>query len=57
MTDWQTIESAPKDGTRVHVGWKSPEDERMQEWFLMQWGTIQKNGLFPGVVVKFAFSN
>jgi hypothetical protein len=50
MIDWQTIESAPKDGTIIEIGWKFPENERMQEWFTMQWGTIKKNGLFPGVV-------
>lgn len=48
--EWQTIESAPRDGTLIRVGWKEPEDAEMQEWFTMQWAHVQKNGLFPGVV-------
>lgn len=47
MSDWQDIETAPKDGTLIRIGWKDEGDERMQEWFMMRWGHIQKNGLFP----------
>jgi hypothetical protein len=51
MTDWQPIETAPRDGTLVCVGWKGPRDTEMQEWFTMQWGHIQKNDLFaPGQI-------
>lgn len=47
---WQPIETAPKDGTIIQIGWKEPGDADMQEWFTMQWGDIQRNGLFPGKV-------
>ncbi len=50
MSEWQPIETAPKDGTVIRVGWRSPGDTEMQEWFAMQWGHIQQNGLFPGKV-------
>lgn len=44
MSEWQPIETVPRDGTLVwvadlHVG-----------AFLMRWGAIQRNGLFPGRV-------
>ncbi|OAM75222.1 hypothetical protein A3840_14850 [Devosia elaeis] len=47
MEGWETINTAPKDGTLIRVGWKEPSDTRMQEWFTMRWGHIQRNGLFP----------
>ena len=48
--EWKDIETAPKDGRLVRVGWKEAGDTDMQEWFTMRWGHIQQNGLFPGVV-------
>ena len=50
MSEWQPIESAPRDGTLIRVGWKFPNDQEMQEWFTMRWGHIHRNGLFPGQV-------
>lgn len=48
MSEWQTIDSAPKDGTKIRVAYF--EDGEMGEAYVMQWGHIQQNGLFPGVV-------
>lgn len=48
MDEWLDISTAPRDGTIIAVGWA--DDGEMQEWFNMQWGHIQKNGLFPGQV-------
>lgn len=48
--EWETIDSAPRDGSLIRVGWKLDGDDRMQEWYTMRWGHIQQNGLFPGVV-------
>ena len=50
MIDWQPIETAPKDGTLIRIGWKEPHHAEMQEWFTMRWGHIHQNGLFPGQV-------
>jgi hypothetical protein len=50
MTNWKPIETAPKDGRLIHVGWKFPEDKEMQEYYAMQWGHIQRNALFPDKV-------
>jgi len=47
MTEWRTIESAPRDGRIVYLTWM--EGGVPQEIWPMQWGHIQKNGLFPGV--------
>lgn len=44
---WQPIETAPRDGTVVHLTWM--DDGEPQEVWPMQWGHIQRNGLFPGV--------
>jgi hypothetical protein len=46
MSEWQLIETAPRDGTLIRVGWKFPNDTEMQEWFTMQWGHIQRNPIF-----------
>ncbi len=50
MIGWKEIKSAPKDGTLIRVGWKFPEDKDMQEHYVMRWGAIQRNGMFPGKV-------
>jgi len=48
MSEWKTIESAPKDGTVVVLTWM--EGGEPQEQWPMQWGHIKRNGLFPGKV-------
>jgi hypothetical protein len=48
MSDWQPIDTAPKDGTLLVLCWM--DNGVPQETFLMQWGHIQANGLFPGKV-------
>lgn len=46
MSEWQTIDTAPKDGTVIELTWM--ENDRPQEIWPMQWGHIQRNGFFPG---------
>lgn len=43
--DWQPIATAPKDGSRVYLTWM--DDDEPQDIWVMQWGHIQRNGLFP----------
>lgn len=48
MDGWYGIDTAPRDGRLVRVGWA--EGSVMQEWFVMQWDPTGQNGLFaPGV--------
>jgi len=46
--DWQTMESAPKDGTLIELTWM--EKGEPQDTWPMRWMHIMKNGLFPGKV-------
>ena len=48
MTEWHDISTAPRDGTVIVLSWF--EGGKPQEWFTMQWGHIQRNGLIPGVI-------
>lgn len=47
MNGWHPIETAPRDGTVVHLTWM--ENGKPQEIWPMQWGHIQRNGLFPDI--------
>jgi hypothetical protein len=56
MSDWKTMDSAPRDGTIVELTWM--DKGRPQEIYPMQWGHIQKNGLFaPGVTGMWVMPN
>lgn len=46
--EWREIATAPRDGSVVDLTWM--EDGKPAEVWPMQWGHIQKNGLFPGHV-------
>ncbi|MEN6621463.1 MAG: hypothetical protein ABFD50_07950 [Smithella sp.] len=46
--EWRPISEAPKDGSLIQLTWM--ENGKPQEIYTMQWGHIQKNGLYPGVV-------
>lgn len=46
MSDWQPIETAPKDGSLIRLTWM--DNGEPQDIWPMQWGHIQRNGLFPG---------
>lgn len=48
MSEWQDINSAPKDGSIIQLTWM--EDGQPQEIWPMMWGHIQKNAMFPGRV-------
>lgn len=45
---WQTIDTAPKDGTVIELTWM--EKGNAQEIWPLQWAHIQRNGFFPGKV-------
>jgi hypothetical protein len=37
MSDWQPIETAPKDGTPVWLWWPSPDSEAITGWWSEGW--------------------
>jgi len=47
MSEWRSIETAPKDGTVIELTWLGSNGEPQEIW-PMQWCHIQRNGLFPG---------
>lgn len=48
MNAWQTIDSAPRDGTEILLTWM--EDDQPQDIARMRWNPHATNFLFPGVV-------
>lgn len=46
MSEWQTIDTAPKDGSVIDLTAIEDNGELFEIW-PMQWGHIQQNGLFP----------
>lgn len=49
MSEWQNIETAPKDGRVILITSIEPDGE-LFEVHPMQWHAIGRNGLFPGVL-------
>lgn len=50
MSDWHSIETAPRDGSVIQVAAFDDDGEPIQI-FPVQWGHIQRNELFaPGMV-------
>lgn len=47
MSEWQPIETAPKDGSVIALTSFFDDGEQFETW-PMQWMHIQRNGLFPG---------
>lgn len=45
--NWQPIDTAPKDGAAILLTWID-DDGALGDCMVMQWGHIQRNGLFPG---------
>jgi hypothetical protein len=45
---WHPIESAPKDGRTIWVGYM--EGGKVTQYAEMHWSDEQRNGLFPGAV-------
>lgn len=48
MSEWQAIDTAPKDGRPLRISWF--DGGVLQEWFIMRWDKNAENGLFPGTV-------
>ena len=46
--EWQPIETAPKDGRTIEIGFM--ENGEVTQFAHMHWGHIQRNGFFPGAV-------
>lgn len=55
MSEWQPIDTAPKDGTLVRLCWM--DDGLANDQVIMQWGHIQQNALFPGKVGMWVAKN
>lgn len=49
MSEWQPIETAPKDGRVVELSAVEDDGSFVEIWPMM-WCHIQKNGLFPGKI-------
>lgn len=56
MSEWQPIETAPKDGTVIELTWFGQNGEPEEIW-PMRWGHIQRNGLFPDSVGMWVMPN
>ena len=56
MSEWQTMDSAPKDGTRVTLGWKDQGSAEIQDQYgPMHWSATTRNPLVqdrPGIWVS-----
>lgn len=46
ISEWQPIDTAPKDGRVIVLTWL--ENGEPQDQFPMAWANTQRNGLFPG---------
>jgi hypothetical protein len=55
LSEWQPIETAPRDGSVVELTWM--ENGRPQDIWPMQWMAIQRNGLFPGKLGMWTLPN
>lgn len=55
MSDWQPIDTAPKDGTVIEL--TALDDGVPFEIWPMLWSATQRNGLFPGRVGMWVMSD